>query len=152
MREGQRIALDVGAVRIGVARCDRLGLLAVPLDAVPAGPQSVPAVVRLVDEFETIEVVCGFPISMNGTVGQAAAHVLEWVRDLAVQISTPIRLVDERLTTVQAQRQLHAAGKTTRSSRGVIDSASAVVMLQAALDAEKSHGSAPGRILRREEL
>jgi putative Holliday junction resolvase len=60
------------------------------------------------------------------------------------RVDVPVRLLDERLSTVQAQRALHAGGRSTRQSRSVIDSASAVMVLQSALDAERSAGVAPG--------
>ena len=71
---------------------------------------------------------------MNGTEGPSAKMARDWATQLEEQISIPIRMVDERLTTVQAQRGLHAAGRTVKNSRTAIDSASAVVLLQSVLD------------------
>lgn len=138
MRLGIRLACDVGSARIGLARSDPQGILAVPLDAVQASPQAVDAILAVVDEYEPIEILVGLPMSMNGAEGPAAQRVRDWADALAARTSTPIRLVDERLSTVQAQRGLHAAGRTTRTSRSVIDSASAVILLQADLDAERA--------------
>ncbi len=131
------MACDVGSVRIGIARSDPHGLLAVPLDAVKAGDIALRDVALLVGEYEAIEIIVGLPLSMDGTEGKAAVLARAWASDLATQVSIPIRLVDERLTTVQAQRGLHAAGRTVRNSRSVIDSASAVVLLQSDLDAQR---------------
>lgn len=144
VRPGVRLALDVGTVRIGVARSDGSGLLAVPLDAVPAGPASVDTVVRLAQEWEAVEAFVGLPLHMSGGEGSSAAMARAWAADLAERVAIPVRLLDERLSTVQAQRALHAGGRSTRQSRSVIDSASAVMVLQAALDAERSTGVAPG--------
>lgn len=135
MPTGVRLACDVGSARIGIARCDPHGLLATPLEAVPAGPQAIAAVAAIVIETESVEIVVGLPLSMDGSEGPAAARARDWAAELSLATAVPIRLVDERLTTVQAQRGLHAAGRNTKTSRSVIDSASAVVLLQADLDA-----------------
>lgn len=136
MRAGVRLACDVGSVRVGLARSDPHGLLAVPLPAVRADDPD--AVLRAIAEHEPIEVLVGLPISLDGTEGAAAQGVRAWAEALQARTSVPVRLCDERLTTVEAQRGLHAAGRTTRSSRSVIDSAAAVILLQADLDAERA--------------
>jgi putative Holliday junction resolvase len=142
VRTGVRLAIDVGSVRIGVARSDPGGLMAVPLDAISANDLAFTAVSGLVDEYEAIEVVVGLPLSMDGTEGRAAGLARAWAERLSAALAVPVRLVDERLTTVQAQRGLHAAGRSVKSSRGMIDSASAVILLQSDLDAERAKGSA----------
>jgi putative Holliday junction resolvase len=147
VRPGVRIACDVGSVRIGIARSDALGMLAVPLDAVAAGSGALAAVSSLVDEWEAIEVYVGLPLHMSGEEGTASASAREWARALAERTAAPVRLIDERLSTVQAQRALHAGGRSTRQSRSVIDSASAVMVLQSVLDAEQRSGTAPGELV-----
>lgn len=141
MRVGIRLACDVGSARIGMARSDPQGTLAVPLDAVRAGANALDSILRIIAEYEPLEVIVGLPLSLDGTEGPAAGRVREWVAALSARTEVPIRLVDERLTTVEAQRGLHAAGRTTRTSRSVIDSASAVILLQADLDAERARDS-----------
>ena len=141
MRRGVRLACDVGSVRIGIARSDPSGLMAVPLEAVKAGEGAFAQVRELVHEYEAIEIVVGLPLSMDGTEGKAAGLARAWVDALCTSVTVPVRMVDERLTTVQAQRGLHAAGRSTRTSRAVIDSASAVVLLQSDLDAERARES-----------
>ncbi len=141
MRNGVRLACDVGSVRIGIARSDPGGMMAVPLQAVVADERAVAAVAALVDEYEAIEVIVGLPLSMDGTEGRAAVLARAWSDGLSAGVSVPVRMVDERLTTVQAQRGLHAAGRSVKSSRSVIDSASAVILLQSDLDAERAKGS-----------
>lgn len=147
MRPGVRLACDVGSVRIGLARSDALGMLAVPLDAVPAGEGSEATVARVADEWEAIEVFVGLPLHLSGAEGAASASAREWAVRLAELTAVPIRLMDERLSTVQAQRGLQAAGRSTRQSRSVIDSASAVIVLQAALDRESATGAASGELV-----
>lgn len=150
MRAGIRLACDVGKARIGMARSDPNGLLAVPLDAVLAGENSVRQVSDIAREYEAIEIVVGLPISMSGARGPAALYTEEWVARLLEVTDVPIRLHDERLTTVQAQRGLHEAGRNAKSSRSVIDSASAVVLLQTCLDSERASGNPIGVEARRE--
>ena len=150
MRTGVRLACDVGKARIGIARSDPNGVLAVPLDAVKAGENSALLVRDIAVEYEAIEIIVGLPISMSGMLGAAAEYTHAWVDKLSAVTDIPIRLHDERLTTVQAQRGLHEAGRTTKSSRSVIDSASAVVLLQTCLDSERSSGSPMGTEVRRE--
>lgn len=150
MRPGIRLACDVGKARIGIARSDPGGVLAVPLEAVRAGEDSVRRVSELAREYEAIEIIVGLPITMSGERGPAAEYTQQWVASLAQVSDLPIRLHDERLTTVQAQRGLHEAGRTTKSSRSVIDSASAVVLLQTCLDSERASGHPVGTEVRRE--
>lgn len=137
-RPGVRLCVDVGSVRIGVARSDASGTLAVPLEAVRAGDASVVQVAALVEEWSAVEVIVGYPLTMRGEEGSSAVAAREWADRLAELIPIPVRLVDERLSTVQAQRALHAGGRSTRQSRSVIDSASAVMVLQAELDRPES--------------
>jgi putative Holliday junction resolvase len=122
----------------------------VPLDAVKAGETSALLVRDIAIEYEAIEIIVGLPISMSGALGPAAEYTQAWVDQLSAVTDIPIRLHDERLTTVQAQRGLHEAGRTTKSSRAVIDSASAVVLLQTCLDSERSSGLPVGTEVRRE--
>lgn len=144
MHPGVRLALDIGTVRIGVARSDALGMLAVPLDAVPAGDGAWAAVVALVEEWQVVAVYVGLPLHLSGEEGASSSMARGWAAGLAERIDVPVRLIDERLSTVQAQRALQAGGRSTRQSKSLIDSASAVMVLQSVLDAEARSGEAPG--------
>ena len=144
MHPGVRLALDIGTVRIGVARSDALGMLAVPLDAVPAGEGSWAAVAGLVEEWQAVAVYVGLPLHLSGAEGASSTMAREWAAGLAERIDAPVRLIDERLSTVQAQRALQAGGRSTRQSKSMIDSASAVMVLQSVLDSEARSGEAPG--------
>ncbi|MDD2858189.1 MAG: Holliday junction resolvase RuvX [Candidatus Nanopelagicales bacterium] len=135
------MACDVGTVRIGLARSDAHGILAFPLDAVAAGEGALAQVSAIVAELEAVEVVIGLPYRLDGSEGPAAQMARDWAELLAEHVQVPIALVDERLTTVQAQRGMHAAGRTVRNSRKDIDSASAVVLLQSVLDRPSAAGS-----------
>lgn len=151
MRRGVRIGVDVGSVRVGVAICDPDAVLATPLRTVPRDPAAMTDTAQIaaeVDERAAVEVVVGLPRSMDGTERAAAQTAREWALALSRRTpGVPIRLVDERLSTVDAQRALHAAGRTARSSREVIDQQAAAVILQTALDTERRSGHAPGEVL-----
>lgn len=146
-----RVAVDVGTARIGVARSDATGMLAVPLEAVAAGSSSLAAVTGVIREWEAIEVIVGLPLHLSGREGASTALARDFAQDLAEQVDVPVRLLDERLSTVQAQRALRESGRSTRQSRSLIDSASAVMVLQAALDRESSTGEPAGELVHRRE-
>lgn len=147
-RRGRRLGVDVGDARIGVASCDPDGMIATPVETVKAGEQAIARLVALVEEYEALEVVVGLPLGLSGREGPAAAKVRLFAHQLAKAIpGVSVRLVDERLSTVAGQAQLHASGRTTKSSRSVIDQAAAVVILQSAIDAERSRGTAPGELV-----
>lgn len=151
LRRGIRLGVDVGSVRIGVARSDPDGLLAVPETTVARGAGDLLALGRLVSEAEAIEVVVGLPVRMDGTSGPAAQAARDFARELAATIApVPVRLVDERLTTVQAHRGLREAGGRTRTERGrreVVDRSAAAILLQHALDTERGTGHPPGDVV-----
>lgn len=148
VRRGVRIAVDVGSVRVGVASCDPDGVLASPVATLDRGAGDEAAIASLVDERAAIEVVVGLPVSLSGREGKAAAAAREYAAALAVRLSpVPVRLVDERLSTVTAEHGLRAAGVDGRSRRKVVDRMAAVVILQSALDTERFRGAPPGEIL-----
>jgi putative holliday junction resolvase len=145
MRRGRRIAVDVGDVRTGVASCDPDGVLATPVETVRAGRGDRARVAALAAEYEAIEVVVGLPRSLNGREGPAAAKARAFAADLAKLVApVPVRLVDERMTTVTATQGLRDAGVRGRKGRSVVDQMAAVVILQSALEAERVSGTAPG--------
>ena len=148
MRSGRRLGIDVGEVRIGVAVCDRDGLLATPVETVRAGEGDLARIAALAGEYEAVEAVVGLPRSLSGAEGHAAAKARSFADRLARTIRPiPVRLVDERLTTVTATRGLRESGVRGRKSRAVVDQAAAVVILQNALDAERVSGRPPGHLL-----
>ena len=148
MRPGVRIGIDVGSVRIGVARTDLSALLAVPVETVPRGDGDLTRIAELVAEHDAVEVVVGLPLSMSGRHGQAAALAREFATQLVPIVApVPVRLVDERLSTVSATRDLRAAGRSSRTSRAVVDQAAAVVIVQYAVDRERATGVAPGTLV-----
>ena len=145
MRAGIRLGLDLGDVRIGVARSDPAGMLAVPVEVIPAGPGALSRIAEIVVEYEPIEVLLGLPIGLSGREGPAAIKVREFAARLVPVIAdTPVRLVDERLSTVTAARAMRAAGTSSAKGRGRVDAAAAAVIVQTALEAERSTGRPAG--------
>jgi putative holliday junction resolvase len=154
MRAGVRLGLDWGEARIGVAACDPAGTLAFPVATVPAGPAAEEALLALVEEYRPMELVVGLPRSLSGGEGPAAVRIRSAAAALASLLErredpVPVRLVDERLTTVSAARQLREAGRRAKQQRGVIDSAAATGILEHALAVERAGGKPPGELLSR---
>ena len=146
IRSGRRLGVDVGRARIGVAVCDREGLLATPVETVTRDDATdVRRIAELADEYDVLEIVVGLPLSMSGGDTPSTADAREFADRLAEH--RPVRLVDERLSTVTAQRGLHQAGRNTKKSRAVIDQAAAVIILQQALDHERASSAPPGATL-----
>ncbi len=152
MRVGVRLGIDVGKARIGVARSDPHGMLATPIETVRRdhdGEADASRIAELVAEYEAFELIVGLPLNMRGERTLSTEDAAGFAHDLAVKLTgrANVRLVDERLSTVSAQGQLHQVGKRTKESRSVIDQAAAVVILQHALDIERSRGEAPGTLV-----
>jgi len=148
MRFGVRLGIDPGDARIGVARSDPSGVLATPVETVPRGEGDLDRLAAILDEEAAVEVVVGLPRSLSGGEGPAAAKVREFAVALARRVDpVPVRLCDERLTTVTAESMLRERGKKGAKRRAVVDQAAAVVILQNALDTERARGAAPGELV-----
>ena len=132
-RIGVHLGCDVGNVRIGLARCDRDGVLTTPLPALPADDRAFATIVDLAHEVEAVAIVVGYPLGLDGKPGKAAQIAVDWADRLRTYTNLPVLLHDERLSTTQAQRRFHEVGRDTRSTRNAIDSASAAVILEAYL-------------------
>src|SRR6516225_2320689 len=112
VRQGVRLAVDVGSVRVGVARSDPGGILASPLTVVRSGPGELDALATLAASADAIEVIVGLPTSLSGREGAAATAARSFAAELAGRLApVPVRLVDERFTTTQAHDALRGAGK-----------------------------------------
>ena len=145
LERGTRLAIDVGSVRVGVARSDPDGILAVPEVTLARDSLTMQRIGALVEEHSAAIVYVGLPLGLDGQVGTAGALAEEFAAALARSIAVPVHLVDERLSTVSAQRSLQAAGKSTRESRAYVDQAAAVVILDAALARERAARARAGR-------
>lgn len=132
------IAVDVGSVRVGVARSDPRGVLAVPVATLPRDPSGdgdIAELAGLVAEYEAVGVVIGLPRTLAGAEGTAAQLARAYGARLAERVApVPVEYLDERLTTVSAQRKLTAGGIRGKAGRAVIDQAAAVELLQHWLD------------------
>jgi putative holliday junction resolvase len=147
MRLGRRLAVDVGRVRLGIALCDQEAILASPLEAVARAASladTISSIAKLVEFYEVIEVYVGDPISLSGQETDSTGDARSFASQLASSVVVPVRMIDERFTTVAAATKLRASGISAKDSKSIIDSASAVEILESALSYEKSSGSAPG--------
>ncbi len=136
------LGIDLGEARIGVAVSDELGMLAHPVETIVVKETADPLgrVVQLATEKDVGHVIIGLPKNMDGTTGPAAEKVRAFADQLREKLSCPVRLWDERLTTVAAQRYLHDAGRNAKQSRAVIDQVAAQIILQGWLDAQATLG------------
>jgi len=151
---GPRLAVDVGSVRVGLAASDPDGLIATPVATLPrdnrrpAGGQlskDVAEIVREAGERRAGCVYVGLPRHLSGAEGASSEAARAYAVGLAQAVApTPVRLVDERMSTVTAHQALQASGRSGRRHRQVVDQAAAVVILQYALDAERATGRRPG--------
>jgi putative holliday junction resolvase len=138
---GRRLGIDVGSVRIGVAASDPDGILATPVETVrrDRSGKHLRRLAELAAELEAVEVIVGLPRTLADRTGPSAQDAIELAETLARRIApTPVRLADERLTTVSAQRSLRAAGVPAKEQRAVIDQAAAVAILQSWLDQRRA--------------
>ena len=151
MRRGVRLGVDPGDARIGVARSDPSGMLATPVETVRRGKGDLRRIHQIATAEEAVEVVLGLPRSLSGTEGPAAVKTREFARRLARRVApVPVRLVDERLTTVTAEAMLRDQRKGAKR-RAVVDQVAAVVILQQALDSERATGRPPGELVTPDE-
>jgi putative holliday junction resolvase len=142
---GVRLGIDVGAVRIGVAASDPDGILATPVVTVRRDttqrddlPSDLREISRLVHEYEAVEVVVGLPVNLAGKEGPAAVAIRQYVEILKTVVDpVPVRLTDERMSTVAAARRLSERGVRGKRQRAVVDQAAAVEILQSWLDAQR---------------
>ena len=148
MRPGVRLAVDVGSARIGVARSDPGGLLASPLATVRRGRGDLDSLAGLAVGHDAVEIIVGLPTGLSGREGPSAADARTFAAALAGRLAPcPVRLVDERFTTVLAHEALRRGGRDGRDRRAVVDKAAAALLLQGALDTERSTGRPAGELV-----
>ena len=148
MRRGVRLGVDVGEVRIGVARCDPAGLIATPVETVARGRGDLERIATIAADEEAVELVVGLPRSLAGGEGPSAVGVRAFAGSLAARVDPlPVRLCDERWSTVSAEAALRSSGRKGTRRRAVVDQAAAVVILQNALDTERTTSAPPGELL-----
>jgi len=139
------LGIDLGSSRIGIAISDELGMLAHPLETIPNDSLFLPKLKKIVWEKKISRIVVGIPRNMDGSYGPAAEKAKAFFSELKSEFPD-VKLIswDERLTTVEAQRLLHAAGRDIKKSRPVIDQVAAQVLLQSYLDSVAAPGGEPG--------
>jgi putative holliday junction resolvase len=148
LRVGARLAVDLGSARIGVAHCDGDARLASPLATVPRGADDLDALADLAAADDVIEIIVGLPVGLSGREGPAAAEARAFASRLAGRVApVPVRLVDERFTTVVAHQALRQGGSDARARRPRVDRAAATFLLQGALDMERSTGRPAGELV-----
>lgn len=143
-RRGVRLGIDVGRARVGVARCDPDGMLAVPVETVPRSEESIARILAIAAEYEPMEYVVGLPLNLRGEDTPSTADARAFATELARRAGAPVRLVDERLSTVTAHTALRQSGRSQKGSRSMVDQVAAVVLLQHAVDSEKRTGTPAG--------
>ena len=144
MRHGVRLSVDVGTVRIGIARSDPYGMLASPLATVPRADGDLARIAQLARESDAIDVYVGRPAALSGRVTASTDDAIAFAIALGQLLPGRVRLIDERLTTVTAHDRLRASGKDARRARSVVDQVAAAIMLEHALDSERQTGNRPG--------
>ncbi|PVE95635.1 Holliday junction resolvase RuvX [Microbacterium sp. TPD7012] len=143
-RRGVRLGIDVGRARVGVARSDPDGMLAVPVETVPRDDLSIDRIVEIAGDYDLLEFVVGLPVNMQGADTPSTTDAREFAAALGRRSGAPVRLVDERLSTVTAHAALRSSGRSQKKSRSIVDQVAAVVLLQQAIDTEKSTGNPAG--------
>lgn len=147
MRSGRRLAIDVGKVRIGLAISDFHGILASGLTNVARAKTIEQTIEDLLEAFkdeDILEIYVGLPLSMSGNHSASTLDAIAVARALVQYVSIPVRMIDERLSTVSATSSLRASGKDSKSGRKVIDQIAATVILEQALQIEKQTGQVAG--------
>jgi putative Holliday junction resolvase len=134
---GPVIAIDPGTKRIGVAVSDADRRIALPLEVIDAARSPIERIAQLVEERGATEVIVGLPKSLDSQERDSAAAARKFARALEGHIHVPITLVDERLTSVQANRALDDSRLGSKKRRGVVDQVAATFLLQSYLDSKQ---------------
>ena len=134
---GRRLAFDYGDVRIGVAVCDADAILASPLQVLQSQSRNLLAEISaIMSEVEPIRIFVGLPVNMSGSSGDSAEKARNFAKMLSDEFAVEVIMIDERLSTVSAQRQLKDAGVSMRDSKEMIDAMAAVAILEQGLASE----------------
>jgi putative Holliday junction resolvase len=138
MQRGRRIAFDYGDVRIGVAVSDPESILSSPLTTLKATDKNLSSQIsQIITEIEPVIIYVGRPALLSGSDGAATDKALEFAALLATITQVPVEMIDERMSTISAARNLREAGRSAKESKDAIDMAAAVAILEFAIDIEK---------------
>ena len=138
MLRGRRIAFDYGDVRIGVAVSDPDSIVCSPLTTLQAGDKRLDLkIAELLDEHEPLQIFVGRPALLSGNDGIATEKALAFAERIRTLTQVSVEMIDERMSTVSAARNLRESGKNAKESKSSIDMAAAVAILEFALEIEK---------------
>lgn len=139
MQKGRRLGFDYGDVRIGVAVSDRDSILATPVETLLTKREDLwDRIFDLLAEYEPVHVYVGRPVHLSGNESDSTAKAESFAAEFRDRFDVEVTMIDERLSTVSAQRSMREAGRTARESKSAIDQAAAVAILEMAMDLEKS--------------
>jgi putative Holliday junction resolvase len=138
MKRGRRIAFDYGDVRIGVAVSDSDSILSSPLTTLKATDRNLNQLIsQIFSEIDPVAIYVGRPALLSGKDGSASEKASQFVAQLATITTVPIEMIDERMSTISAARNLRDAGRNAKESKESIDMAAAVAILDFAIEIEK---------------
>ena len=138
MQRGRRIAFDYGDVRIGVAVSDPDSILSSPLTTLKATDKNLlKQITEILTDIDPVTIYVGRPALLSGNDGSATEKASEFVEQLRTLTRVPVEMIDERMSTISAARNLRDAGRNAKDSKDAIDMASAVAILDFALEIEK---------------
>jgi putative Holliday junction resolvase len=144
---GRRLAFDHGSARIGVASSTVDAIFASPVAVIPSDELALSKCQEIIEELSPLEIYVGLPLNLQGEFTKSTESALAFAKQLADAVDVPVLMVDERMSTRAAQSQLHASGKNTKSSKGIIDAAAATLILEGALASEQVSGSVRARAI-----
>ena len=130
-----------------MARSDFHAMLATPVETVPRGAGDLARIAAIIAEIDAVEIVVGLPIALSGRETPSTQDARDFAAAIAALRVAPVRMVDERLSTVSAHAALRASGRNAKNSRSVVDQVAAVIILQHALDHERAAASPPGALV-----
>jgi putative holliday junction resolvase len=133
------LGLDVGSKRIGIAGCDRTGLIASGITTIERTrfEEDIEQIRQLVKQREASILVVGLPYNMDGSLGFQAKQVQKFANRIAKILKLPIEYIDERLTSFQAEQMLISENRSPSRNKGLIDRKAAALILQQWLDARR---------------
>lgn len=138
MQRGRRIAFDYGDVRIGVAVSDPDSILSSPLTTLKATDKTlIKQISQMLSDIQPVAIYVGRPALLSGLDGSATEKAAEFVALLTTLTQVPIEMIDERMSTISAARNLRDAGRNAKASKDAIDMAAAVAILEFAIEIEK---------------
>jgi putative Holliday junction resolvase len=145
LRKGIRYAIDFGDARVGLAKSDIDGILAVPVATIENNQELIKKITEHITESGCMEIYVGLPKHLSGVIGQAANKAINFAQQLAKTLpDISMRMLDERLTTTSASARLSESGVNTRQQKGMIDQVAAIELLEQALEFEKRNNQVPG--------